>query len=290
MPSHVGVEAQQQLPERQSPGLGEAEADVVAERADVGDVVVDALELKKERPELGRFLVKLDPTGLLDGQAVGEVVADRAVSRDALGERDGRLNVASLEEPLDAPVHEPQPRLHLEDRLADDRESEVPGLDEAGVDRTDGDLVDAGAFDLDEGERTRVGAHRWRLTGVVKHRVPPLGPVLVEDERPKEGVPDRHDPEQVVDLAFEAAGWERELAEGGHRRIRADPVAPAARPADPAGRRRRRRQRGARGGRRGRRLRRGGSPQARRLADASTSSSAAIKELSRIPTAPPGSA
>ena len=98
-----------------------------------------------------RLLRHVDPACLLDGEAVGEVVADRAVAGDPLGELDAGVDVASLEEPLDAAVSEPQPRLHLEDRLADDREAEVPRLDEPRVDRPDRDLVDAGSLDLTKG-------------------------------------------------------------------------------------------------------------------------------------------
>ena len=52
----LGVEAQQLFAERQGAGLGEAEADVVAQRADVGDVVVDALQFEQQRAEPGRVL------------------------------------------------------------------------------------------------------------------------------------------------------------------------------------------------------------------------------------------
>ena len=40
-----------------------------------------------------------------------------------------------------------EPRVECEDPVADDVEAEVPGLDHAGVDRPDGDLVDAVAAD-----------------------------------------------------------------------------------------------------------------------------------------------
>ena len=48
---------------------------------------------------------------------------------------------------LEAAVLVEEARVHHEDPLADDVEAEVAGLDHAGVDRPDGDLVDAVAAD-----------------------------------------------------------------------------------------------------------------------------------------------
>ena len=178
----LGVEAQQLLAEGQGACLGEAEADVVAQRADVGDVVVEALEFEQHCPEPGRLGGHRDLAGVLDREAVGEVVRYRAVAGDAFRERDRGAGVLALEEALDAAVQEPQPGLHLQDRLPDDGEPEVAGLDEPGVHGADRDLVHAGPVDLHERERLGAGLHRRRRPGVVAHGVPALRPVLVQDE------------------------------------------------------------------------------------------------------------
>ena len=94
----------------------------------------------------------------------------------------------------------------------------MPGLDEPGVYGADRDLIYAGSFDLDEGERLRAGLHRRRRAGLSAHRVPPVRPVLVQDEAAQEGVPLRDDPEKIVDLALEPAGREREMGQGRHFR------------------------------------------------------------------------
>ena len=129
----------------------------------------------------GRCRAAADAEGVLDGEAVGEAVAGGGVAADAFGERRRLGGRASFEEFLDSAVDEPQPGLELEDGLADDGEPEMAGFDQPGVDRPDGDLVDAGALDRQEREGV-VGGERRRRTGVVAHRIPALGPVRVADE------------------------------------------------------------------------------------------------------------
>ena len=51
--------------------------------------------------------------------------------------------------------------------------------------------------------------------GVVAHGMPAVGPVLVQDEAGGLGVADGFDAEQVVHLAFEAAGRERQVGQAG---------------------------------------------------------------------------
>ena len=148
--------------------------------------------------------------------------------------RPGR--VLSLEESLDALVDEPQAGLHPQDGLPHHPEAEVPRLDEAGVHRADGDLVDAGALDRDEGERARVVDHRWRGAGVVAHRVPALRPVLVQDQAPRLGVAHGHDAEEVGELALEAAGRKRQRRPGRAPRAGPGRAARGARCGGPAGR------------------------------------------------------
>ncbi len=109
----------------------------------------------------------VDAEGVFDGEAVGEGVADGGVAADPFGQFDAVGGVAAFEELLDAFVDEPEAGLHLQDGFADDGEPEVAGFDEPGVDRADGDLVDAGAFDgrgtgTDRRLRRTVGGGRRR--------------------------------------------------------------------------------------------------------------------------------
>ncbi len=65
----------------------DAVADVVAERADVGDVVVEPFEFEQDRA-LALGVGRHRPAGgVLDGEAVGQSVADRGVAADPFCER-----------------------------------------------------------------------------------------------------------------------------------------------------------------------------------------------------------
>ena len=123
--------------------------------------------------------------------------------------------VVAFEEFLDAFVDEPEAGFHRDDGFADDREPEVSGFDESGVDWTDGDFVDAGAFDGDERERFAGLVDGGGRAGVVAERVPAVGPVLVVHEPAGLWVAGGDDAEQVGELAFEAARGEREGREAG---------------------------------------------------------------------------
>src|ERR1035437_10455103 len=87
---------------------------------------------------LGHFKAE----GVFDGLAVRERVTGRGVTTDAFGEVDGISGAQPLEELLHPTVGEPEPDLELEDALPDDREAEVSGLDDAGVDGSHRDLID----------------------------------------------------------------------------------------------------------------------------------------------------
>ena len=88
MAGDLGVEAQQPFADAQRVGVGDAEADVVAQRADVGDVVVEPLELEQKGRGASALRAADAAAGVFDGEAVGEVVADGGVAGDPFGELD----------------------------------------------------------------------------------------------------------------------------------------------------------------------------------------------------------
>src|SRR5664279_4578100 len=140
-------------------------ADVVAERADVRDVVVEPLQLQQDGPDPLRLERNDESVRILDGPAERERVAHGRIPADPLGQLDALRGTPALEEPFDAPMDEPQARLEVQDRLADDGEPEMARADHSGVHRSDRDLVHPGTFDGAE----RVGAvdiaeGRW-ITG-----------------------------------------------------------------------------------------------------------------------------
>ena len=121
------------------------------------EVVVDALELEQHRPGGAQLAVGLKREGALDRVCVGDGVGDRAGGARALAYVSASPSVMALGCALEAAVLVEEARVHREDPLADDVEAEVPGLDHAGVDRADRDLVDAVAADRGHPLRGVVG-------------------------------------------------------------------------------------------------------------------------------------
>ena len=94
---------------------------------------------------------------------------------------------------LEAAVLVEELRVEVEDAVADEVEAKVARLDDAGVDRADGELVDVVAAD----------------------RHPALERRVVVDERPQRLVSGEADPLQVVRLALVPAGRGSEIDDRG---------------------------------------------------------------------------
>ena len=215
VPGHSSVVPQQFLAQPLGVDVGDPEADVVGDHPEVGDVVIEPLQLEQERPPRSNLGVDRDAEGLLDCLDERDRVPDRRVAADPLGQLDCLGRQSTLEQPLHAAVDEPQPGLHPQDGLADHREPEVPRLDDARVDRADWDLIYPVALDMDERIGPDVGLEIGHRAGVAQHRVPGRRPVSVPDQPSRQRVPDRLDPEQVAQLALESPCGIRQPGEAG---------------------------------------------------------------------------
>ena len=96
------------------------------------------------------------PSRRFDGAGEGERIGDRAVARDAAGEPRRPAEIGAGHQALDALVDVAQPLLQAHDGLAIGGEAEMAGLDDAGMDRTDRDLMQAFAL----GGEKRIGGVR----------------------------------------------------------------------------------------------------------------------------------
>ena len=88
VPGECLVVAQQVLAQALRVGVGDAVADVVGDGAEVVDVVVEALGLEQQGADGLGLRLDLDAEGVLDGQHVGQGVADGGVAADPLGQLD----------------------------------------------------------------------------------------------------------------------------------------------------------------------------------------------------------
>ena len=135
------------------PELGEAECQrhVVTQVAEVAEVVVDALQLEQhgaQRQGAGRWRGAGDAFHRL---GVGPGIGHGAVAADPPGELRALFQIHALEAFFDALVLVAKPLFQAQHAVADDRKTEVSRLDGAGMDRADGNFMDAFAGDGNEG-------------------------------------------------------------------------------------------------------------------------------------------
>ena len=143
-------------------------------------------------------------------------MANGGVTADLLGQEHSRSSGLALEHLLDAAVQIPLTSFHAHDGLADDRESKVTRLDDAGVDGTDGNLVHAGTFHRHERERFDVGLELGHDSVGTEHRVPAARPVAVAHQAVRLRVVAGNDAIQVAYFALKVAGRQRHFGKAGN--------------------------------------------------------------------------
>ncbi len=109
----------------------EREAAVVAERAEVAEVVRDALALEQERAQPKRPPRRPCAGRVLERHGVGPGEGDRAVARDAARKARALGKGQGLEALLNPLVHVAESLLEAQHALAHHREPEMPRLDDA---------------------------------------------------------------------------------------------------------------------------------------------------------------
>src|SRR5690606_30070753 len=129
----------------------ERESGVVADGADVAEMIGKPLELGHQRAQPVSAGRRLDAERGLGRAGEGERVGDRAVARDAARETRGPVERRAGHQRLHALVDVAKALLQPHDELAIGVEAEMAGLDDAGMDRPDRDLVNALPLDRQEG-------------------------------------------------------------------------------------------------------------------------------------------
>ena len=153
------------------------------------------------------------PASASTAWAVRERVADRRVAGDRLHVRQRPLRRPPDERALDAAVLVSERDLEVEDLLAVALEPEVPGLDHAGVDRADRDLVHLVSLDPEEVRHARRDRGvRRPAPGVVARTIR-----VVVTHRLQPGMPLEPHAELLGDLALEEMRL-RDLGDEGRER------------------------------------------------------------------------
>ena len=147
-------------------------------------------------------------------------MTDGRVAGNALGQLHAFGWPAAFEQFLRALVREVQANLQIDHRLADDAEAEVARLDDARMNRADGNLVYAFAADRLErkGRAVILEFHRGG-DGVLAQREVIFRPERVSHQRSRIGMANGFDAEQIFNLALEARSRIIERRQSSDRRI-----------------------------------------------------------------------
>ena len=128
----------------------ERESAVVADRAEIAQMVREALALEAQRAQPRCARGRHGAREAFDGLRIRPRIGDRAVARHAPGEPSGVEHRQRLEALFDPLVCVAEPLLEPQHLFADDLEAEMSGLDDACMHRTDGYFVNAVTFDFHE--------------------------------------------------------------------------------------------------------------------------------------------
>ena len=191
--------AQHALAQHAAMGVHERERRVVADRADVAHMVREPFELGHERAQPLCARRDIAAECRLRRPRKGDRIGDRAVAGDPPGELGGAVETGACYQRLDALVGVSETLLEPHDRLAAGGEAEMPWLDDAGVDRTDRDLVQALALGREE-DVGRAVARRLRCAAQLRR----YRPAAMVEPRARIGRTFGLEAEEVADRAFEA--------------------------------------------------------------------------------------
>ena len=193
MPGQDVVQPARALRQRGEAVVAGGEADAGADGGNVVQVVPDTLQLEQDRPGAPEIVAGTEAERLLAGVGVGDAVRDIAGGAGTRHVGEPFLQRLRFSRTFEAAVLVEELHVEVEDAVADEMEAEVAGLDDAGVDRPDCELVDV------------VAAH-WH---------PALERRVVVEERPQGLVASKADPMQVVGFALVPAGGWREVDDRG---------------------------------------------------------------------------
>ena len=196
------IDPQDPLLEPHGVHVGRDESHVSADGPDIGDMVIDPLQFQAngaERPGTGG---NRHAGGAFDGVAESGGVGKARIARDALGQPHAMVQRQVFEELLRALVDVKHPQLQVKHRFAGHAEEEMPGLDDARMDRPDRHLEHAFAFHGAElvSLALEMGQHGFQVK-ILAQGIN-LGPIVVQGAAAGIGMADQLQAEPILDLAF----------------------------------------------------------------------------------------
>ena len=190
--------AQRVLAQNAALRVHDGEGRIVADRTDIAEMIGHALKLGHQGAQIDRARGHLRVPGLLDRMRKGERIGDGAVAGRAAGETECLVERRARHERLDAFVHIAQALFQPHHGFSVGRETEMPGFDDAGMHRSDRNLVQA--FALRGQESIGGGGSRRGGRGGKRMRYSPEAEI---EPRPCIRQADRLQAEQAADCAFQ---------------------------------------------------------------------------------------
>ena len=177
--------------------MHDRERSIVADRADVAEMIGQPLQLRHQRAQVNRARRHLDLQRRLGGLREGDRIGDRAVARGAAGKACRLLQRRARHQRFDALVRIAEPLFQPHHVLAVGGEAEMARLDDAGMHRADRNLVQRVAFAGQE----LVGLALSRR-GALAERVAALPDAMIEPG-PRVGRAVGFEAKEIADRAFE---------------------------------------------------------------------------------------
>ncbi len=191
-------------------GMHEREGGVIADRADVAEMVGQTLQLRHQPAQPLRTRRCLDIERRFGGAGEGDAVGHGAVARRAAGEHGALGKIGARHQAVDALMHIAQPLFQPHHGLAVRGEAEMAGLDDARMHGTDGNLMQSFAL----GRQELIARARSRCLHPRAQRMPHTPAVMVEPG-PRIGQGACFQAEKILDRALQPQGRRVKLANSG---------------------------------------------------------------------------
>ena len=191
-------------------GMHEREGGVIADRADVAEMVGQSFQLRHQPAQPLRARRRLNIERRFGGAGEGDAVGNGAVARRTAGQHGALGKIGARHQSLDALMHIAQPLFQPYHGLAVRGEAEMTGFDDARMHGADGNLMQAFALGRQELIARAYGRHFSSHTQRM-----PYAPAVMVEPGPRIGQGARFQAEEILDRALQPQGRRVKLANSG---------------------------------------------------------------------------
>ncbi len=214
MPEGGFSRAQGPLAQHAAMGVHQRKGGVVANGADVAEMIGEALELRHQAAKPVGAGRRLGPERGLDRAREGDAVGDRRIAAHSRSQDSGALDACAARQAVDPFVDIAETLLEPHHGFAACVEAEVARLDDACVDRTDRNLVQSCALRAKEGVGVRRAVVR---VGPPKRMT--YGPSAVIEPASRVSSIGRGKPEEIAGRAFKSTRRSMDRRHGRKRSV-----------------------------------------------------------------------